>query len=81
MWLYTEENTMYHTQIFFGTWMVIIKLINWRMVVHACIDGFSRMIIYLSCQNNNLASTVFELFLDGVSKHGFTKEESELTTG
>ena len=50
------------------------KLINWRMVVHACIDGFSRMIIYLSCQNNNLASTVFELFLDGVSKHGLPKK-------
>jgi hypothetical protein len=25
MWLSTEENTMYHTQIFFGTWMVIIN--------------------------------------------------------
>jgi hypothetical protein len=50
------------------------KLINWRMVVHACIDGFSRMIIYLSCKNNNLASTVFDLFVDGVSKYGLPKK-------
>lgn len=50
------------------------KLINWRMVVHACIDGFSRMVIYVSCQNNNLASTVFNLFLDGVSKYGLPKK-------
>lgn len=50
------------------------KVINWRMVVHACIDGYSRMIIYLSCQNNNLASTVFDLFLNGVSKYGLPKK-------
>jgi hypothetical protein len=50
------------------------KLINWRMVVHACIDGFSRMIIYLSCKNNNLASIVFDLFVDGVSKYVLPKK-------
>jgi hypothetical protein len=42
--------------------------------VHASIDGFSRMVIYVSCQNNNLASTVFNLFLDGVSKYGLPKK-------
>ena len=50
------------------------KLVTWRMVVHACIDGYSRMIIYLSCQNNNLAFTVFDLFLNGVSKYGLPKK-------
>lgn len=50
------------------------KLIRWRMVVHACIDGFSRLIIYLSCQNNNLASTVYSLFQRGVSAHGLPKK-------
>ena len=50
------------------------KLVTWRMVVHACIDGYSRMIIYLSCQNNNLAPTVFDLFLNGVSKYGLPKK-------
>ncbi|XP_028417759.1 uncharacterized protein LOC114542313 [Dendronephthya gigantea] len=50
------------------------KLINWRMVVHACIDGYSRMIIYLSCENNNLASTVYNLFIEGVSKYGLPKK-------
>lgn len=46
------------------------KLIHWRLVVHACIDGFSRMIIYLTCANNNLASTVLSSFEEGVSEYG-----------
>lgn len=29
------------------------KIIQWRFVVHACIDGFSRLIPYLYCANNN----------------------------
>ena len=46
------------------------KLIHWRLVVHACIDGYSRLIIYLHCANNNLASTVLNLFKDGVRQYG-----------
>lgn len=46
------------------------KLIHWRLVVHACIDGYSRLIIYLHCANNNLASTVLDLFKGGVRRHG-----------
>lgn len=40
------------------------------MVVHACIDGFSRLITYLTCADNNLASTVLSLFEGGVAKYG-----------
>ena len=38
--------------------------------MHACIDGYSRLIIYLHCAYNNLASTVLDLFKDGVRRHG-----------
>lgn len=46
------------------------KLIRWRFVVHGAIDGFSRMIPYVSCCANNCASTVLGLFQGGVSKFG-----------
>ena len=45
------------------------KLIRWRMVTHGAIDGYSRL-VYLQCSNNNKASTVYELFLTAVQKHG-----------
>ena len=34
------------------------KLIRWKFVVHAGIDGFSRTIPYIACSTNNCASTV-----------------------
>ena len=46
------------------------KLISWRIVIHACIDGYSRLIVYLHCANNNLAATVKEQFVTGVQKWG-----------
>ena len=46
------------------------KLIAWRMVIHACIDGYSRLIVYLHCANNNLAATVKEQFVIGVQRWG-----------
>ena len=46
------------------------KLIRWKMVTHAGIDGYSRMIMYMSCSNNNKASTVYGYFLEAVEKHG-----------
>ena len=40
------------------------KLIRWRVVViHGCIDGYSRPVIYLHCCNNNKAETVKAQFL------------------
>ena len=29
------------------------KLIHWNMVIHGGVDGFSRLILYLHCSNNN----------------------------
>ena len=38
------------------------SLIRWGFVVHGGVDGFSRLIVYLYCSNNNRADTVLELF-------------------
>ena len=46
------------------------KLIRWRLVCHGGIDGFSRMIVYLKCSNNNRALTVYELFLVAIERFG-----------
>ena len=44
------------------------KLIRWKLVTHAGIDGFSRMIVYLRCSSNNQAATVYHLFLQAVRR-------------
>ena len=46
------------------------SFIGWKLVVHGCIDGFSRRIIYLKCNSNNLSETVLDLFLDSVKRDG-----------
>jgi hypothetical protein len=38
-------------------------LIRWRLVTAGGIDGFSRLIVYLSISNNNRADTVLESFV------------------
>ena len=40
------------------------SLIRWGLVIHGCIDGFSRRIMFLRCSNNNLSQTVLELFAE-----------------
>ena len=42
------------------------KLIRWKFVVHAAIDGFSRACIYLKCSNNNRSDTVLAHFRQAV---------------
>ena len=46
------------------------KLIRWRFVIHAGVDGFSRIITYIFCANNNKSTTVLEAFSMGVSQFG-----------
>ena len=46
------------------------KLTRWHLVVHGCIDGYSRLIVYLHCHSNNKASTVLECFKSAVRKYG-----------
>ena len=50
------------------------KLMQWRFVIHGCIDGFSRTITYLRCCTNNKASTVIQLFECGVADFGLPVE-------
>jgi hypothetical protein len=46
------------------------SLIRWKLVIHGCIDGFSRRIMYSRCSSNNLSESVLELFLDAVKSDG-----------
>ena len=38
------------------------SLIRWGFVIHGCIDGYSRRIIFHHCSTNNLSPTVLGLF-------------------
>ena len=43
---------------------------RWNLVIHGCIDGYSRVIAYLKCSDNNTAETVFECFRKAVTIYG-----------
>jgi hypothetical protein len=47
-------------------------LIRWKFVVHGCIDGFSRRIIYLLCADNNRSDTVVNVFAAATEQFGYT---------
>ncbi|XP_068702664.1 uncharacterized protein [Montipora foliosa] len=44
------------------------KLIRWRLVVHGGIDGYSRLVVYLKCSDNNRAATVASLFVSATEE-------------
>jgi hypothetical protein len=46
------------------------KLIRWKLVVHGGIDGYSRLIPYMQCSNNNTSNTAASAFLEGVEAWG-----------
>ena len=46
------------------------SLIRCKFVVHGCIDGKSRKIMFLCCNLNNLAETVWTFFLDSIIENG-----------
>ena len=43
---------------------------RWRFVVHAAIDGYSRLVVYSQISTNNQASTVLRYFKDAISRYG-----------
>ncbi|XP_074662300.1 uncharacterized protein LOC141914869 isoform X2 [Tubulanus polymorphus] len=43
---------------------------RWLIVVHGGIDGYSRLIVYLKANSNNLSSTVLYVFEEAVVKWG-----------
>ena len=46
------------------------KLIRWHFIIVGGIDGYSRLVTFLQCKDNNKSETVLECFLTGVSKFG-----------
>lgn len=46
------------------------KLIRWRFVVHGCVDGYTRIPVFLACSSNNKAITVLDLFMQAVNDWG-----------
>ena len=44
---------------------------RWKLVIHGCIDGYSRLVVYLRCANNNEAATVLGMFQEAVMLYGF----------
>ena len=40
------------------------------MVLHICVDGFSQTIIYVTCLNNNKASSALSLFIASIQNFG-----------
>ena len=47
------------------------KMIRHRLVVHGSIDGYSRLITFLHCSNNNRSSTVLDCFVRATSEYGY----------
>ena len=43
---------------------------RWRFVVHGGVDGFSRLVAYLSVAGNNRAHTVLQSFIAAVEQYG-----------
>ncbi|EFI28269.1 hypothetical protein CC1G_14293 [Coprinopsis cinerea okayama7 len=47
------------------------KLKPWGFYVHGCVDGYSRLFIYLVCSNNKRSATVAACFMEAVSRYGW----------
>ncbi|KAF5281735.1 hypothetical protein FQR65_LT14575 [Abscondita terminalis] len=47
-----------------------LKLIRWGFAIHGCIDGHSRLIVYLKCATSMTASCVIPFFASAVVKYG-----------
>eukprot|EP00794_Sanderia_malayensis_P004150 gene4150-4703_t len=46
------------------------SLIRWKFVIHGCVDGKSRKVMFLHCNTNNLSQTVLALFLNAIDTNG-----------
>ncbi|XP_073727757.1 uncharacterized protein [Misgurnus anguillicaudatus] len=67
-WLYDvleNKDTVFTTSV-----RIDVCLEGWRIVVHGGVDGFSRLIVYLTAATNNRAQTVLESFLSAVEQYG-----------
>ena len=48
------------------------KLIRWKMVTHAGIDGYSRLTVFTKCSGNNKSSMVYQNFWEAVGTYGLS---------
>ena len=46
------------------------KLIRYKLVIHAAIDGFSRLVTFINCADNNRAQTVLNEFIKATEEYG-----------
>ena len=46
------------------------KLICWRFVVHVGMDGFSRLVVFCQCNDNNTSQTVSDLLQRAATQYG-----------
>ena len=48
-----------------------LSLIRWGFVVQGGVDGYSRLITFLRCSNDNTASSMLRFFVAGGAQYGF----------
>ncbi|KAJ8088216.1 hypothetical protein PM082_013767 [Marasmius tenuissimus] len=48
----------------------VVGLIRYKIVIHAFVNGFSRMVTGIQASNNNRAATVLDVFLEAIQIHG-----------
>ena len=53
-----------------STCCISINYFRWRLVVHGGVDGYSRLVVYVKCSDNNTAATVFQCFTEAVLSYG-----------
>ena len=52
------------------TYLQLILIYRWRMVINGGIDGYTRIPVYLNCSGNNRAETVLNCFLGAINEYG-----------
>ena len=47
-----------------------LQFCRWKFVIHAGIDGYSRLVVFCKCSVNNQASTVLDHFMEAIIQFG-----------
>ena len=71
LWHHDGQHGMYSISPLGELWLRYRPgLIRWKIVIHAFIDGKTRLLTGIRAHDNNRAATVLALFLDCTSVHG-----------